>query len=534
MLKTLNALLAIQTSSTANVFIYYLRKLPWIGALLPDHLYAHTRIKSWLAILARILLVLWGFGTRLAYVGLLLYFPVTAFGGDLPKEEQLQLFAHLFFMISFIVAGTSSATILEPKRSKYVAVKLMRMSPVRYMQTTLVYKYVTFLIYLLPAMLLFGTMLGASVLQLVVLSLSATLWRVWCEYLHLKLFERKDVILIKQTALVWIVIALGYAAAYLPVRFEAIPTAGSILLLWPVHLVSVAVGLFAAVRLARYPDYRSVVDAATQRDDPYLDFGRMMKEANQSTVKSKESDYSLEMNQDKLNAKEGYSYLNALFFARHRSLVRRPVHMRLSVIGVLGMLGMGLVLTVEPSAHFLQNHLGTMIPYLVLAMIYFSVGENMCKAIFHHCDLSMLRYSFYRKASFHHFRIRLYRLAGYNLLIAVTLSLALTVVYAVAGGDVWHQDVLLLWASALSLSVFFSIHHLFMYYILQPYTTELNVKNPLYYIIYYIISAAGGICLFIRVPAFLFTAIVLAVTSLYLLAAFVLVRQYGVRTFRVR
>ena len=535
MFRMLQALLAIQTSTIANGLIFYIRKIPYIGRRIPESLYAHQAWKRVLAVISRILILLSGFASRLAYVGIMLYLPVTALGADLPKEAQLQQFAHLFLLLSFVVGSVSNAAVLETKRSKYIAVKLMRMSPARYMRTTLSYKYVTFVLYLLPAMLLFGTRLGGAVWLLVMLTLSIALWRVWSEYLHLKLFEKTGHVLIKNTAVVWTVIMLGYAAAYVPVWLGSIPQTGAWLMMGPVHLVSFAAGGFAIYRLARYRDYRTVVDAATRRDDPLLDIGRMVKEANQTSVKSKDSDYTLHTkNVSKLTSKAGYRYLNALFFARHRSLVRRPVQIRLAIIAALGLAGIGLVFTLDEAADLLLANMDRVIAWLFLVMMNLAVGEKLCKAMFHHCDYSLLRYSYYRQDAWQHFRIRLMMVTGRNLVMAAALGVALTAVYIAAGGNPQDAHVGLLWLAVLSLAALFSVHHLFMYYILQPYTADLNLKNPLYFVIFYIFSMIGGICLFIRVPAQLFTSISLAVTAIYFAIALILVRRYGSRTFRVK
>src|SRR5690606_29962928 len=144
MFRTLYNLLAIQTSTIINVLVYYVRKLPFIRKLISTNFYANHSAKKSIAIIVWIFIILAKFALSAAYVGLILYLPVVQFGGMLSKEAQLQQFIHMFFLISFIVSGVSSAAMLEPKRSKYIAIKLLRMSPVRYMKTTLSYKYIMF------------------------------------------------------------------------------------------------------------------------------------------------------------------------------------------------------------------------------------------------------------------------------------------------------------------------------------------------------------------------------------------------------
>ncbi|WP_054026299.1 hypothetical protein [Bacillus sp. FJAT-28004] len=535
MLRTLNTLLAIRTSIMANMLIYYIQKLPLIGKLVRNSFYANLGFKKAVSIIALVITQLWGLMLRFAYLGILIYLPVTELVVGLSEEDRLQQFVHIFAIISFVVAAVSSATVLEPKREKYIAVKLMRLSGTRYMQASLAYRYVTFLLYLLPAMLLFGSLAGASIIEAVMLTIMVTLWRILAEYAHLKLFEKTGIVLIKHTALVWIVILIGYAAAYLPLLLGKVVPTGTFLLSLPVCIVIVAGGLFAAFQLARYSGYSGVVDAATKRDDPLLDLGRMVTDAQKKSVKSKDSDYTVDLNQQgKLETKQGYAYLNALFFFRHRSLISSPVNKRLVIVGAFGVIGVITMLLFRDQLQNMKWNVGMVFPFLVLIMYYMSVGENICKAMFYNCDLSLMRYSFYRGSAFGHFLIRLKKVMSLNLSIAAAFGVSLTAITAAAGGEWLNRELLMLWICVISLSVFFTVHHLFMYYIFQPYSTELNVKNPLYYVVNMGISAASGACIFLRVPAVSFTIIIVTLTLIYLAAAPVLVRRYGPRTFRVK
>lgn len=535
MLRTLNTLLTIRISTIANLFIFYIQKLPLIRKFVTDNFYANLKIKRIFTVIALLLSILWGFVSRLLYIGLLIYLPVVTFGEMLSIEDQFQLFIHIFVLISFLVAAVSNAKILEPKREKYVAVKLMRLSPTRYMQASLSHRYILFALYLMPAMFFFGGKLGASPVQAVLITIVVTMWRVLSEYLHLKLFEKTGAILVKKIAAVWIVIGLGYAAAYLPLLLAMIPITGELLLSWPVLILITGLGIYATVRLATYSDYSTVVDAATKRDDPLLDINRMMIEAQKSSVASKDSDYSLERTgSNKFNSKEGYAYLNAIFFARHRSNIIEPVYKRIAIIGGVGAVGVAIMLIFDPYAAILRSNVGVIFPFLMLTMSFLSVGERICKAMFYNCDVSLLRYGFYRKAAFQHFLLRLIRITSLNLWIAAALGAALTIIIAASGGEVWSWEIIMLWIGILLISVLFSVHHLFVYYIFQPYSTERNIKDPLYFIVTMLVSFVCGVSIVVRIPIDIFTAIVSALTLIYLFIAIVVVRKNGSRTFRVK
>ncbi|MFD0713315.1 hypothetical protein [Paenibacillus sp. GCM10027626] len=538
MLRTLSTLQSIKTSTAINLFIYYLQNLPLLNKIITDGLYSNIAMKKALAVVVRIISIVWRFMLRVLYIGAGIYLPVVSLGDSLLKEEQLQHFIHIFFMFSFVVGAVSSAAILEPKREKYVAIKLFRIEPNRYMRTTLTMRYIAFFVYLLPVLLFFGLRLEASAAQMTVLAVSVTLWRIFSEYLHLKLFEKTEIILIKQLVLVWLVIGGGCIAAYAPLVLKWLPATSQLLLSLPAVIICCAVGLLAALQLMRYPSYRNVVDAATKRDDPLLDLGRMVSEAQKTSVSMKDSDYAVQTdraaNDAKVQAKQGYAYLNALFFARHRSIIRQPFIKRLAMIAIVGALGTAAALIFESKLANMNLAFRHLLPYLFISMYFLTMGEKLCRAMFYNCDISLMRYSFYRGAAYKHFRIRLVKIVEQNLVLAALLCAVLSMIGAAAGITIWSQDSLFLWISVFSLSLFFSVHHLFLYYIFQPYSTELHVRNPLYHFVNSAVSALSGLSIFLRVQPFIYAIIALSLTVFYFILAGYLVKKHGPRTFCVK
>jgi hypothetical protein len=552
MWRTFNALMAIQTATYVNIVLHYARKLPLLRRVIRDSVFARVRFKRALAVVVRLAVLAGQVVFALGYVGIMLYVPVLGIGQELAQEQKLWQFAHQLFLLSFVVAGVSMAAILEPKRGKYIAVKLMRMSPAEYMKATLGHKYAWYFLRMVLAIIVFGGLLGASAWQAALMAAAATMTRVLWEYAHLKVFERTGVVIIRKTGLVWAVILTGFALAYAPLFLSWAPSIGWFVLQWPFLLILIAAGLIAADRLARYRDYRTVVEAATRRDDPLMDLGKVMAEANQASVRMDVTDYALEPAGAESAGKDlaarnssGYAYLNELFFARHRRLVSRPVHIRLAVLAGAGVAGLAAAYLFTPElSRYLAMLLEYKLPVLLLVMLYLSTGDRLCRAFFYHCDLSMLRYRFYRNDTYRHYRIRLGRLIGQNVLLGAVLAAVLTVVFlwtaSLAGsgiGTVWDsrgRELAMMWICVLALAVFFSVHHLFLYYMLQPFTTEFNVKNPLYMILHSVIGSICGIGLFIRVPSPAFAIAAAALALIYALSSLAAVRRHGSRTFRVK
>ncbi|AIQ46036.1 hypothetical protein R70723_09175 [Paenibacillus sp. FSL R7-0273] len=538
MLSTLKAIMEIRGVSGANRLIYYFRSIPVLGKTMKDSVYSNWALKKTFTVIALILRILFAFATRFAYLGLIVYLPVSLAAGDLSLKEQYDIYLHILVLLSFIVSAVSNAVILEPKRDKYICVKLMRMPADKYMHATLALRGVSFFIYFVPAMLVFGAAFEAPLWHGILLALLLTLWRTAAEALHLLVFDRKEVVVVKQNALVWSVIGIGYVLAFLPLYTGgALLDMDAVLMSLPAVLAVLLPGVIAVIYIARYPRYRNAVDAVTKIDDPLLDMSRMMKEANQKQVETKEQDISAEqLRPERFAGKSGYAYLNAIFFSRHRRLLVQPIQRRLAIIGGLSAAGLLLQLTAPELFAQLVQYLMVGLPVFVIVMNFTSIGELVCKAMFFNCDLSLLRYGFYRERSaiLSNFRVRLLRLSGLNLIPAAAICLAVNLLIFLSGESWSAADALIFSGAVLGLSLFFSVHHIFMYYIFQPYSTELNMRNPFFTIVNSIVMGVAVIALQFKGAPGQFALFVLLAAAAYTLIALILVYRYSHRTFRVK
>lgn len=539
MIRTLKAILEVRGMSGANRLMFFIRKLPLIGRLLPASVYSRTSMKQKLSVVVHILKVLLAFITKFAYLGIMIYLPVklAARESGLSLPVQYQLYLQILLCISFLTAAVSSAIILEPKRDKYIFVKLMRLPAERYMHTTLTLRGISFLVTFLPAMLLFGSLLGAPMWQSAALAVLLTFWRIACEAVHLLVFDRTGIVIVKKTSWVWISIGVGYLLAYLPLLPGFALVDSGMLFNLPVLLVVLVLGTLGVIYIARYGEYRKAVDAVTKIDDPLLDLGRMMKEARVNEVSTREQKYTVEqLRPGQFSGKSGYAYLNAIFFARHRRFLIQPVQRRLAIIGGLFAAGvLTMVLSGEAFAILVQL-LIRMLPAFLFIMNFTSIGERVCKAMFYNCDLSLLRYGFYRerKAILSNFRIRLVRISLLNLIPAAAICLAVNVLILLSDESWTAADAAIFNVTIVALSLFYSVHHIFMYYIFQPYTTELNVRNPFFTIVNSIVLGVGIVVMQLQSAPGILALTVVIFAAVYMLLALILVSRFSVRTFRVK
>ena len=247
----------------------------------------------------------------------------------------------------------------------------------------------------------------------------------------------------------------------------------------------------------------------------------------------KESDLAAEDAGGRIQAMKGYAYLNGLFFLRHRRLLNKPVKYALGAVGAAVLAGLaGVLFAREAMAGLMAEFPTRFLPIFVFIMylICNTLGQRICKAMFYNCDISLLRYGWYRerKVLLRNFTIRLGQVAGRNLLVAAAIC-AGTALLTLAAGAPLGGGLALFCLAVLSLAVFFSVHPLFLYYIFQ-----LAVKNPFFGILNWVVYFVCWMCLQIKQPTSVFTLLVVVCTVAYSAVALAVVWNRAEKTFRIK
>ena len=163
-------------------------------------------------------------------------------------------------------------------------------------------------------------------------------------------------------------------------------------------------------------------------------------------------------------------------------------------------------------------------------------GTGFTRALFMNCDHSLLTYSFYKepKMVLALFRIRLREIIKVNLLPAFVLGAGLALILYMSGGTDQPLNYGIVFISIICMSVFFSVHYLTIYYLLQPYNAATEMKSGTYQIV---LSVTYLVCFFmmqLRMPIVIFGCICIGFSLLYCVVACILVYRLAPKTFRLR
>lgn len=537
MIRTLKDIFALGIAENVNAFLYYFKRIPLLGRLLSDKIYGDESLKKAITILVMLFRAAWGFLGKMIYIGLTMYLPISLLYRD-QKDGRLTAFVHLLFFFNFLLVWMMNSNILEPKRQKFVCVSIMKMNAKRYSLFTVFSKILLSLIYFLPAVLLVTTLMGGTLWQGCLLTILTTEVRLIAEATHVFLYQRTRVNLMQK---VWYVVIVGggtLALAYLLLFLRRPLPFVNILFQWYSPLVVTALALFAVLYLIRFQNYEWIVRTTNKQELFTAAYKTEVKKASFSDVdiSEKKLDASA-FDTKKYQQKQGYEYFNAIFFERHKRLLEKPIIIRLAGILLLFAAALvGVLAFPEIAAEYNQFVLRSP-NILVFIMYLLSTCPRMTKAMFYNCDISMLRYPYYRERSvvLKNFKIRLSKIARLNFYPALAISAGMLLLAVVSRAD---GKMLLtmfpVFVSVLVLSLLFSVHHLFMYYVFQPYTADLEMKNPFFNVVNGIMYMLCFLCLQLDSAPRNFAIILIVLTLAYIGAALFLIYKFADRTFRIR
>lgn len=183
--------------------------------------------------------------------------------------------------------------------------------------------------------------------------------------------------------------------------------------------------------------------------------------------------------------KKGFAYFHDIFVKRHKKILTEAVKKQAVVILLIAIIVSIIVFMNKDFAGRVNGMLLTYLPYFVFIMYMLNRGTTMTQAMFMNCDHSMLTYRIYRtpKVILGLFKERLKTLIVVNLLPTLIIAIALPVLLFITGGTDNVLNYFILFISIIAMSIFFSVHYLVMYYLLQPYNASTEMKSSTYKVV---------------------------------------------------
>ncbi|HEM4292346.1 TPA: hypothetical protein U1X35_002050 [Streptococcus suis] len=467
---------------TVNGFFYYLRKLPLVGKSIPESIFKSYSFKSSLFLVLHIFSIPSRFLVK--GIWLAIYSCIATFWIKLLSNNQLDfwqipsdtwLIGFSLWMV-FVGYAYRFGKGFEPfiAKSEREFMQNFGLSQSSFLKSQLFVEPIITSLSYLPALLIFSILSGSWLyLPLGLLTIPAGSFTG--QALNRALFNR-GILARRNSWQFWVILGTGLAAIASLILFR---NHLSPIFLLPVLVCQVFLIWFGYGYLKQQTNHLDYLyycmDQSLQMDKKIFE----LTKGNEYTRQGLQMQAKLSMETGKdLSHLSGMTYLNALLFDRYKKVLYKKVRgWVLSLVVIL--------VALEAFRYYLEPFeltdavLLRCLPFSFMIMYVASSGKVVAQMVFVNCDISMLHYPFYREAKtiIAGFNYRFLQTFKLNLIFAFSLFLAIMAL----GRFAFSLETILLTALLLiSLTALFSFHDLFIYYILQPFTKDMEVVNPVY------------------------------------------------------
>jgi len=521
MFKILQKTLQIDITYSTNSFIFILQKLPIFKDLITNDIYKSKFLKG----IIRIFVIIYLFIKSL-FLKFFYYFIIFAISYRYFPDTVIKTYFHVYFFLTIIGLFINNK-LLNITKKDYFSISLFNIDATKYFRTNLFWNQIKNIFLNSVCVLFYSYLINCPVIYSLILIFLPIFTRLIGEALNIKFYKKYNYIWYSNSKLYFgILIPLLLLAClpviniYLPLRFIQLLT-----------VIIFLISIYYLNYLLKLKDYKLIFKKLSE-------LTRVMSSKNdkdylkQAMVAVRDKDKYI--NAKKIIGKKGYDLFNTIFFERHREILLRSARKySLIIIAVYLALSYLFIRNPEYKEHF-SNFLNNRLGWYILIMYFINRGAIVTQAMFFNCDHAMLNYNFYREPRnlLKLFNKRLLTIIKVNLLpvTAIVIGNTLSLIQIASNN---YSLYILPSLFILALSITFSVHYLAIYYLLQPFDKDMEVKKMSYsiatLIVYFLCYQGTALVIDFHV----LTMYGIIACFIYILVAIILVYKFGPRTFKL-
>lgn len=514
----------LKNTYRVNSIIYSIKQLPILKKYLSDSLYSNEGLK----ILANVISVF--IEIIKTFLFKFLYIAIVIFGlSQVYDNPQALNFLHIFVFFTF-VGAILNTFMFNPSKDKYYALILMRMDAKSYTLTNYCYSLIQTFLGFLPFCIIFGLLAKLPLLITFSLPFFVIFSKVIFSAYTLIDFKKTKIAknenlpskIFWLIILILIVLALGLPYLKVTINLE-------------IYLILFILLGFLAIKslqiIKTFPFYKQMYKQLLNPQNVYV-----MSNANNVETIKQNVNKQIEFDASISSSKKGYAFFHELFIKRHRKILGKTIKKQMIYISIISIIGIIVTLTIPKTHKSINNIMMSSLPYFVFIMYLINRGQSITQAMFINCDHAMLSYKFYRepRVVLGIFKQRLKTLIGLNILPAFIIGITLVLLLYLSGGTNNILNYFVLFFSTICLSIFFSVHYLVMYYLLQPYNINTEIKSSTYKVVQFMTYFICYYMIELKLPTLYFGACAVIFCLLYSLISLIIIYRLAPKTFKIR
>ncbi len=522
MLNVLKKSLQIDYAYSVNSFIYTLQKLPLFNDLLTEDAYNSKILKKIVGLFGITVSTL-----RVIFLKFMYFFMIFYLSYEISQNNLIKTFFNIYFFLTILGLFINNK-LLNTAKKKYFTLIVFNVDASKYLKASIIWMQTTNLILNTICIYFFMSILNSpNILYGLVLLILTYSARLVGEALNIIFYKKYNYIWYSNTTLYFPILITLLLLALLPVINIYIPFT----LITIITIILFILSIPSLIYLLNIKDYKLMYKQLStvtkvmnsKNDKDYL---------KQAMVDVKDKDKKID--EKLLKDKKGYDFFNTIFFERHKEILLRSAK-KYSLFLILIYIFLNyLVYTKVNYLISINSLLFYNLSWFIIIMFIINRGAIITQAMFFNCDHAMLNYNFYReeKTIINLFKQRLLTVIKVNLLPAIVVGLGNISILLVSR----NYNILIMISQfifIICLSILFSVHYLVIYYLLQPFNKEMEVKKSSYsfvtLITYVLTYKLSGIVL--KTPYL--SLITLFITIIYIVISILLVKKYAPKTFKL-
>lgn len=524
MINALLKTLQIDVAYSVNSFLYILSKLPILRDIITNDVYKSKFIKKIVGFFGMAFSL-----ARAIFLKFMYFFAILFISYKLFPDNLVRSFFHIYFILT-ILGMFINNKLLNTSKKKYFSLLIFNMDATSFFRANLFWNGLTSTIMNTICIIFFVNylLLSPMLYYSIVLIVFTLCVRLVGEMLNIMFFRKYKYIWYTNNSLYFPILVILLGSCFLPylgvfIKFKII------LLCMAIFIV---LGIVAFFYLMKVEDYKLIYKHLSQMTD-VMDSKHEKDYLKQAMVDVKEKDKKIDTKI--IEKKEGYDLFNTIFFERHKEILLRSARKYAIILTIVYVILGYLMLNYSNYNKSIAEFLHLKLAVFVIIMFFINRGAIITQAMFFNCDHAMLRFNFYREPSviLELFKKRLITIVKVNLIPAVVIGIGNIILLCLSTNTYSILTMVSTFLFIISLSIFFSVHYLVIYYLLQPFNKDMEVKRASYsfvtmgtYIVSYWLT---GLVLTSEILSVLGIAFVI----IYIVLALYLVYRISPRTFKL-
>lgn len=520
----------IYGSIQANAAIFFLKKIPVLGNLIPRKIYKYKIPKYIFGIVGTVIdIIKKAIGGNLGIYIMLSFIPsiLGRFTSVQNWPDQSTLIFIYIFLLCF-APSIRQSDIFTSSAEDYTFLNHFMLNPSMYYHYKIVKNFIIDSLLIAPVLIY----LFRDAFIVLGLMLSKMFFTVAGNVLFLEIYKRKHKILsvLKRTIIAFTLSLIVYGFSLANIFSGINITIGFLIVISALEIFGI---IICFLYLFKFKEYKQIAVQYANSDTVTLKVSVTSSLNGEDQTAFNAADWKINKSFFDSNRNlDSWKYVHKAFQMRLKKTMinfyKGQIYLNFFIFVVIGLLIRFGILAVDSSNALKYS------PMLISLILNVSFGRNYMQMCFRYMDMPMLYQHMYdTKKIASSMTSRYFLLLRNGIISSALFILGIVAMLLIAKIQVPINDFIRLCFAYILIFLIYETYEVAVYYLLQPYSIDLNVKNPIFKVLSSIEGIFYASVLFARSNIIEITPALLVSLGV-ILTIFIFARKFAYKTFKLR